>query len=232
MSGVNEAELITEFYLSETLAFHQRLIKNVYHVSLSVPVTEQFDETKWRAIAQDYLTEMGFNNNQYLIVLHQDTQHNHIHLVTSRLKLDGEVVSDSWDWKRSQRIIRELEQKYQLTKTTTKNHLRKSPTTGEKRLNKRTGNLSIRQQLQTIIDQACQTQQTLPDLVKKLHLKGINIQFNFNNKGQPIGISYQLDGITFSGTQLGKAYSFSGLQKYQNVDYNSVRDDQELRLLN
>jgi hypothetical protein len=232
MSGRNKTELTTEFYLSQQLHSHRRTAKNVYHVSLAVPMTEQFNQDQWMAIAQDYLTQMGFNNNQYLIVLHQDTDHNHIHLVTSRFKLDGTIVSDSWDYRRSQRILRELEQKYQLTTTTTKNPLKKSPTTGEKRLNKRTGNLSIRQQLQQTIDQACLTKQTLPELIKQLHLEGINIQINFNQQGQPRGISYELNNLAFTGSNLGKAYSFNGLQKYKNINYNLARDLPELLWLN
>jgi hypothetical protein len=232
MSGRNLSELNTEFSLSQKVNLTRRTQKNVYHVSLAVPVEDQFNQEKWKAIAQDYLTQMGFNQNQYLIVLHQDTDHHHIHLVTSRFKLDGTIVSDSWDYRRSQRILRELEQKYQLTTTTTKNPLKKSPTTGEKRLNKRTGNLSIRQQLQQTIDQACLTKQTLPELIKQLHLEGINIQINFNQQGQPRGISYELNNLAFTGSNLGKAYSFNGLQKYKNINYNLARDLPELLWLN
>jgi len=39
------------------------------------------------------------------------------------------------------------------------------------------------------------------------------------------GISYNLDGVPLSGTQLGKAYTFSGLQKYRGVSYDLGRDN-------
>jgi len=39
------------------------------------------------------------------------------------------------------------------------------------------------------------------------------------------GISYNLDGVALSGTQLGKAYTFSGLQKHRGVSYDKGRDN-------
>ena len=58
---------------------------------------------------------MGFTNNQYIAVKHTDQEnHEHIHLVTSRVKMDGSVVSDSWDWIRSQDVIRKLEKDFEL----------------------------------------------------------------------------------------------------------------------
>ena len=35
-----------------------------------------------------------------------------------------------------------------------------------------------------------------------------------------MGISYKLNDIAFSGTHLGKAYTFKGLQKYREVSYS------------
>jgi hypothetical protein len=39
------------------------------------------------------------------------------------------------------------------------------------------------------------------------------------------GISYNLDGVALSGNQLGKAYTFSGLQKHRGVSYDQGRDN-------
>ncbi|MEG5104766.1 relaxase, partial [Microcoleus sp. AT13-A5] len=39
------------------------------------------------------------------------------------------------------------------------------------------------------------------------------------------GISYNLDGVALSGTQLGKAYTFCGLQKHRGVSYDKGRDN-------
>jgi hypothetical protein len=58
---------------------------------------------------------MGFDDNQYVVVRHCDRAHDHIHIIASRIKLDGSCVSDSWDHLRIQTVMRELEQEFNLT---------------------------------------------------------------------------------------------------------------------
>src|SRR5690606_40394884 len=43
----------------------------------------------------DYLTGMGFDDNAYALWQHFDADHLHIHVLASRIKYDGSVVSDS-----------------------------------------------------------------------------------------------------------------------------------------
>jgi len=65
-------------------------------------------------IAHDYLQGMGFENNQYLIFRHYDAVHPHIHLLVNRITFDGEVVSDSNNYHRSEQLLREIEERYNL----------------------------------------------------------------------------------------------------------------------
>ena len=51
------------------------------------------------------------------------------------------------------------------------------------------------------------------------------MQVGLTRTGFSKGISYNLDGVALSGTQLGKAYTFSGLQKHRGVSYDKGRDN-------
>jgi hypothetical protein len=51
------------------------------------------------------------------------------------------------------------------------------------------------------------------------------VQVGLTRTGFSKGISYNLDGVALSGTQLGKAYTFSGLQKHRGVSYDKGRDN-------
>src|SRR3546814_8214673 len=51
---------------------------------------------------------MGFTG--YMIVSHGD----HIHVAASRICLDGSVVSDAHDWRRSESLIRDIERDFGL----------------------------------------------------------------------------------------------------------------------
>jgi hypothetical protein len=69
---------------------------------------------KLLAIALDYLRANGFTNNQYMIFRHHDSNHPHLHLLVNRISFDGTVVSDSNNYRKSEKILRELEYRYNL----------------------------------------------------------------------------------------------------------------------
>jgi hypothetical protein len=82
-------------------------------------------------------------------------------------------------------------------------------------------------QLQDLIDEVTQDKPTMPELVERLQQQGVEVQVRLTRTrtGFSKGISYNLDGVALSGTQLGKAYTFSGLQKYRGVSYDKGRDN-------
>ena len=220
MGGKSPQTLSAEFAVSRQL--NPRLEKAVYHSSLSLPKTEHLDDDTWSAVASDYLTGMEFNDSQYVVYRHSDKDHDHIHIVASRIRItDGTTVSDSWDYVRSEKIIRELENKYGLTPTISSNqHHQRGTTSGEMRLIERTGEESIRRELQKTIDALTIEPITMPELVNRLNDRGINAKVSFTRTGKIRGISYQLDNVATSGTHLGKAYTFPGLQKYRKISYD------------
>jgi hypothetical protein len=223
MEGLTPCELAAEFRFSQQL--NPRVSRVVYHASLSLPHGEYLEDDTWHEIAQKYLRAMGFDMSQYAVVRHTDRDHDHAHIVASRVRLDGTTVSDSWDYRRSEATIRQLEQEYglrSLHSSQTKDS--RSPATGEQRLLARTGEESIRVQLQRSLDQVTQTPLTMPQLIKQLQQKGISVRISYCSTGEAKGISYEFNGVAFSGTHLGKAYTLTGLQKYRRVEYIKERD--------
>ncbi|MEG4584801.1 relaxase/mobilization nuclease domain-containing protein [Microcoleus sp. MOSTC5] len=224
MVGENVQELAAEFLFSKQL--NPRVEKPVYHATLSVPDGEYIPDAKWRAIALDYLEGMGLDKNLFAIIRHTDRDHDHIHIAASRIKLDeqGTCVSDSWNYLRSEKLIQELEEKYDLTPASRSfDKERRSPTTGEHRRLARTGEISTREQLQTALDRATTDSPALALLIDRLVEQGISVKIEPTPGGE-LGISYKLGNIAFSGTHLGKAYTFKGLQKYRGVTYSANTD--------
>lgn len=72
----------------------------------------------------------------------------------------------------------------------------------------------------------------MPQLLLRLKEQGIDAKVNYTRAGEAKGISYELDGIAFSGTKLGAAYTFPGLQKHRKISYESERDDEAIKALN
>ena len=220
MGGKSPQTLSAEFAVSRQL--NPRLAKAVYHSSLSLPKIEHLDDDTWNAIADEYLEGMEFNDSQYVVYRHSDKDHDHVHIVASRIRItDGTTVNDSWDYVRSEKLIRELEHKYELTPTVSSNQKQQRGTTsGEMRLIERTGEASIKTKLIQIIDAETEKPMTMPELVNQLKNQGINALVSFTRTEKVRGISYQLDGVATSGTHLGRAYTFPGLQKHKQVSYD------------
>ena len=230
MEGTNPRELAAEFGISRRL--NPKVSRAVYHASLSLAHKESLDDDTWDEIAQKYLQAMGFDMNQYVVVRHTDRTHEHIHIAASRIQLDGTTVSDSWDDRRSEAVIRKLEQEYNLQSVQPSWEKDKhSPTTGERRQLARTREESVRVRLQRSLDQATHDHPTMPELIERAQEQGVNVRVGYTCTGIVKGISYQLDGVAFSGTHLGKAYTFPGLQKHQGVNYNPKRDDKRIQKL-
>ena len=123
--------------------------------------------------------------------------------------------------------IRELEKELGLIQVQPSWELERiAPSTGHKHKAKREGATDepIKIQLQQAIDTAASGNPTMPELIRKLKGKGVKAILHFQSTGRVQGLTYELDGITFSGTQLGKAYTFPGLQKYRGVTYEPDRD--------
>nr|MDJ0727645.1 relaxase/mobilization nuclease domain-containing protein [Prochloraceae cyanobacterium] len=226
MFGCDPKSLANEFALSREL--NPRIKKIVNHVSLSLPIDETVNEKNWNKIAAEYIEKMGFKGSQYVIYRHGDRDHDHVHIVASRVRIsDSSVVSDSWDYQRSQQIVRNLEQRYQLTPTQSSwEKDRSSITREELEYLKKTGQSSIRVQLQETIDRLAPIAQTMPRLLAAIAQSGIAYQIHSHKDGSIKGISYKLGEVNFPGYKLGKAYSFFGLQKYRNINYTYDKNAQ------
>ncbi|HBY75703.1 MAG TPA: hypothetical protein DEG47_01530, partial [Cyanobacteria bacterium UBA11148] len=229
MAGENSSELSGEFRIWHSL--NHRVTKPVCHISLSLPTSEHLDDRTWCEIAQRYLTAMGFTRNQYIVARHTDTAHDHVHIVASRVRLDGTCVKDSWDYQRTQQVLSGLEASYNLTPTISDTE-RRAPTTGQMRryrkeqLDYESGKrsqpaqLPAIRQLQQIIDENTSNCPTLTQLVLRLQQSGVTVRPAITANNQVVGISFGLDSVYFPGNKLGKAYSLPGLQKYRGVEWD------------
>lgn len=72
----------------------------------------------------------------------------------------------------------------------------------------------------------------MPQLLLRLKEQGIDARVNYTRAGEAKGVSYEVDGIAFSGTKLGAAYTFPGLQKHRKISYKAERDDDFIKELN
>ena len=205
---------------------NQRVQLPVEHISLSPsPGDRELDDTEWQALAIDLLDGLGMSQNQYIVVLHNDTEfegkpRTHAHIIANRVSIDGQCA-DSWlDFHRAEEVIRHLEQKYELTPVASSWESGKAAdTTGQIHRYKREANLgenpqeSIKRRLQKLCDIAAADQPSLGQYKKRLKDAGVETLIRETRTGKIQGISYELSGVAFPGHKLGRSYSWNGLQR-------------------
>ncbi|MBN9299107.1 relaxase [Elizabethkingia anophelis] len=102
------------------LAANIRTEKPVRHISLNPDPADKVSDGQFIKMAQQYMQEMGYGNQPYVVFKHTDIERTHIHIVTVAVGLDGKKIADSYDHPRSMAICRKLEQQYNLVPATEK----------------------------------------------------------------------------------------------------------------
>jgi len=201
-----------------------RLGKAVYHVSLNLAPQENLSDDEFNLLGLDYLVDMGFDDNQYIIYRHTDQEHQHIHIIANRVKFSGEVVSDSKDYERSEAVVRKLEKKYGLSELVKRKAKNKSNLTKqeiEKTL--RTGEVPIKLLLQGKIENSLLISNNTEQFIRALNDEGISLKFNVSKStGRVSGVSFRYDDIIYKGSTLGRKFSWNNIIK--KIDYEQSRD--------
>ena len=120
--------------------------------------------------------------------------------------------------------MREIELEYGLQRVAPSIEAkRRSLTSNEINMAIRTGKEPPRQKLQRLLDEALKKKLTALELAEWLQNAGVSVRANISSTGRMNGFSFELDGVPFKGSDLGKAYTWAGLQK-AGVTYVETRD--------
>lgn len=220
MIGSNAGELIAEF--NATKALRPDVAKPVWHNSLRLPKNEALTDAQWSEIADDYMSRMGFSETHLrCYVLHDDAAGQHIHIIASRIELSsGKLYLGKNENLISTRIIEELEQDYQLTRTkgpkSPKPKRKKSR--NETMLEERTGEKCAKTIIQEAIDTLITSKISEESFVQQLAAQKIKAIPNRASTGKMNGFSFEYANISFKASQLGKKYSWKNLEPFLLID--------------
>ncbi|GEM53374.1 MAG: relaxase [Citrobacter freundii] len=111
-----------------TQSFEPYLIANrntqyhTLHISLNPDPKDKVSDYKYREMAQEYMREMGYGEQPFVVFKHTDIDRSHIHIVSVCVDEQGVKISDSFEKMRSMNVCRELERKHGLIPATDKEH--------------------------------------------------------------------------------------------------------------
>ena len=239
MIGQTPQELAKEFKLSRQL--NPTIQRPVFHVSISLvnrpDYRESLSDQRWNEVAKKYLERMGFDDNQYVVVRHHDSEHDHIHMVASRGRLDGKAVNIWQSKHRTEKILRQLEQEYNLTPVLCSWEVQqRSQVEGQYLLQRR--ELEKKQQpqpdltrtIQARIDLALSDCTTVSELTSRLQQMGVETRLRTQRDGNINGISYHCQELSVTGYKLGRGYTWAAISSRLERNHSRQQEEEAARL--
>ena len=235
MTGSNVRTLLDEFLAVRRL--RPDIEKTTWHNSLRLPPGDHLDDDKWRMVVGDYMQRMGFSPaHPYCIWSHDDE--GAVHIIASRIGFDGSVYLGQNENLASTRHIQDLERSHGLRLTKGPEYI--DPNAEPEALRPvprdraalrkseidqavRTDQEPPKARLQRLIDAAAAGAPSVVELAERLESEGVSVRANLASTGTFNGFSFELAGVPFKGSELGKGYAWKGLQA-KGVTYEQARD--------
>lgn len=233
-------ETSQDFYkqLSATRQLNPRVQSPVSHISISFAPGEKPPAEQLEQIVEGTLQGMGFEKNLYFAATHNDRNHFHLHVAASRINADGKCVSDWWDKRRLEKVLRGLEAQFDLTPVPCSWEVnRAAPTTGQKRRMMREekeylegkrdtpAQRPVIDKIQDVMQDAIAQSGDFTRYVQALEARGVKVGAKVTREGVVDGLRYEMEGVRFPASQLGRAQkpTLLGLQR-QGVRFDLEKD--------
>ncbi|MCC6836681.1 MAG: relaxase/mobilization nuclease domain-containing protein [Cytophagales bacterium] len=179
------------------------LTRCVWHTSLSFQ--DNLTSQQMLTIGKEWMKGMGLDSTQYIIVVHTDTDHSHIHIVANRINDEGWTIPDSNNWKRSEALCKELVRKHQLTPVPEERN--------ESRINreKLKGRDLLKSDINRVVRKVLSSSKSFDEFTIGMAGHGFNCLVKFNSDQTIRGVSFERDGISIKASEIHKSLSAKNL---------------------
>ena len=185
-----------------------RCSKPVGHIALSFKPEDKdkLTDEVMAKIALEYMELMGIRDTQFLLVRHHNTANPHCHLVYNRVDNNGKTISDKMERRRSEKVVKQLKDKYGLTYSDGKGQTR----TERLHYTERT-----KFEIQNAVKTALQASRTWQQFTGRLKQQGVEVEFKKRRGNHEVidGITFIKDGVRFKGSQIGRQFTYDKLNE-------------------
>lgn len=108
-------DMIHEF--NEMVEQCPNVSKPVFHTSINFPPDEELDDDTLKSVVDEYMDRLGYRNTPYVVFKHNDTNHQHVHIISANIENKNgkyKKIKDSYIYLRSEAISRGIEKRYGL----------------------------------------------------------------------------------------------------------------------
>ena len=205
--GTGKVDIVQAMHGFERhMPMQMRTEKPVIHISLNPHPDDKLTDKELTEMAHEYMQRMGYGDQPYIIVKHEDIDRHHLHIVSVRVDEQGKRINSDFTHKRSLTIVQDFERRYNLHK-------------GEKRENKQQNPLhpvnpdtrDIKKQVGNTVKAVFRDYQfqTIGELRALLSLYNLTVdEIRGNAKGEDYnGLVYSV--VDANGNKVGKPFKSS-----------------------
>ena len=92
-----------------------RTEKLSFHANINPASGEKLDKDKMIEFVKEYMEGMGYGDQPYILYKHNDIDREHYHIVSVRVDKNGKKINDSFEGRRSAKLLKKLAKKYGFT---------------------------------------------------------------------------------------------------------------------
>lgn len=169
------------------------------HISISFDKADapRLTDEFMAQLAKEYMEGMGITNTQYLVVRHLETEHPHFHIVYNRVNMDGKAINERNNFKRSDKVVKAIKDKYGLTYSPLKQKYEEA-----------------RPEFERKIRAAIYGCKSWDEFCRRMACAGIKVKFHDDREtGKHIGVKFSYGDITMNGSKIHRNFTYGKLDK-------------------
>ena len=229
--GTGKVDIVQAMHDFERhMPMQMRTEKPVIHISLNPHPDDRLTDKELTEMAHEYMQRMGYGDQPYIIVKHEDIDRHHLHIISVRVDEQGKRINSDFTHKRSLAIVQDFERRYNLHK-------------GEKRENKQQNPLhpvnpdtgDIKKQVGNTVKSVFRDYQfqTIGELRALLSLYNLTVdEVRGNAKGEDYnGLVYSVIdangnkvGNPFKSSLFGKSVGYEALQRKAAFSKKNIKE--------